>query len=49
MLSEALLEFESRQLQQLNRLLQLGSHDQFLTESKVKPELHTHTLLRFIT
>ena len=48
MLSEALLELESRQLQQFNRLLQLGSHDQLLTQPKVEPELHTHTPLRVI-
>jgi hypothetical protein len=45
MLGEALLEFKSGQLQQLNRLLQLRSHNQLLTKPKVEPKLHSHTPL----
>jgi hypothetical protein len=37
MLLKALLEFEPRQLQQLDRLLQLRRHDESLTEFQIKP------------
>ena len=40
MLCQRLLKLQPGQLQQLNRLLQLRRHDQFLTQPKVKPQLH---------
>jgi hypothetical protein len=36
MLREGLLEFQTGQLQQLDCLLQLRRHDEFLTESQVQ-------------
>jgi hypothetical protein len=40
MLRQTLLEFQARQLQQLDRLLQLRRHDQFLTETEIETKLH---------
>ena len=40
MLREALLQFETRQLQQLNRLLQLRRHDELLSELWNQTEFH---------
>ena len=40
MLGETLLQFETRELQQLDRLLQLRRHDQFLAEPKIEAKFH---------
>ena len=47
MLLQTLLKFQPRQLQQLDRLLQLRRHNEFLTESQIQSQLHRtrHSLL----
>ena len=44
-LRQRLLEFQTRELQQLNRLLQLRRHNEFLTETKIKAQFHTSSII----